>query len=115
MDRLDELKARLLEFRDARDWRQFHDPKNLAEAIAVESGELLENFLWKTPEQSRSLPAEKLDAVKSEMADVLIFLLYLSDVLGVDALAEAERKVALNEQRYSVDKAKGNANKYRDL
>jgi NTP pyrophosphatase (non-canonical NTP hydrolase) len=114
-DKLDDICRRIVQFRDERDWKQFHDPKNLAEAISVEAGELLESFLWKTPNQSRSLPPDKLEAVKSEIADVLIFLLYLAEELRIDPVLEAKKKLALNEQRYPVSKSKGSSLKHSEL
>jgi NTP pyrophosphatase (non-canonical NTP hydrolase) len=111
----EELKRKVLAFRDARDWQQFHDPKNLSEALVVEAGELLENFLWKTPEQSRALSKKRLDAVRSEIADVQIFLLYLGHELGVDPVTEANCKVDVNEKRYPVDRVRSSAVKHTEL
>jgi NTP pyrophosphatase (non-canonical NTP hydrolase) len=106
------IQKKILAFRNARDWTQFHDPKNLAEALSIEAGELLENFLWKTIEQSRNLTAEELKNVKEEIADIFIFLTYLSEEYKIDLLAEVEKKIELNEIKYPVDKAKGSAKKY---
>lgn len=111
MNAYEELKRRVIAFRDARDWQQFHDPKNLAEALAVEAGELLENFLWMPAEQSRRLPKRKLDAIRSEVADVQIFLLYLAHELGVDPATEGLTKLRRNSRRYPISKARGNARK----
>lgn len=115
MTDLPSIQKKILEFRNARDWAQFHDPKNLAEALSIEAGELLENFLWKTTEQSRQLSAEELKNVKEEIADIFIFLAYLCDEYKIDLLGEIKKKLAINEAKYPVDKAKGSAKKYTDL
>ena len=112
MSELKDSRQKILDFRNARDWAQFHDPKNLAEALSIEAGELLENFLWKTTEQSRNLSAEELKNVKEELADIFIFLTYLSEEYKIDLLKEVENKIAQNESKYPVEKAKGSAKKY---
>ena len=109
---LERLQAELAQFVAERDWDQFHNPKNLAMALAAECGELLEHFQWLTPEQAGNLPASVKEAVELEVADVFLFLLRLSDRLDMDLLAAATRKLELNRQKYPVDKAKGRATKY---
>ena len=109
MDSLDQLNLRLLEFARARDWEQFHSPKNLAMALAGEAGELLEHFQWLTEAQSAELPGEKREAVALEMADILAYLLRLSQRLDIDLLAALDRKIAINEQRYPVGRVRGDA------
>src|SRR3990172_5468289 len=101
------IQRKVMEFRNARDWAQFHDPKNLAEALSIEAGELLENFLWKTTEQSRNLTNGELANVKHEIADIFIFLTYLCEEYDINLLHEVERKLSLNEKKYPVNKAKG--------
>ncbi len=112
---LDAIRKKIVAFRNERDWAQFHDPKNLAEALSIEAGELLENFLWKTTEQSRNLTAEELKNVKEELADIFIFLTYLSEECKIDLLKEVEKKIALNDAKYPVEKAKGSNRKYTAL
>ena len=112
---LESIQKKIISFRNERDWAQFHDPKNLAEALSIEAGELLENFLWKTTEQSRNLSAEELKNVKEELADIFIFLTYLSEEYKIDLLKEVEKKIAVNEAKYPVEKAKGSAKKYSSL
>ncbi len=112
MTDLEPIQQKIVAFRNERDWAQFHDPKNLAEALSIEAGELLENFLWKTTEQSRNLTAEELKNVKEELADIFIFLTYLSEEYKIDLLSEVEKKIGLNEVKYPVDKAKGSSKKY---
>ncbi len=111
-DSLNQLSQRLKEFAQARDWGQFHSPKNLASALIVEAGELLEHFQWLTEDQSRHLDADKKQAVAFEMADVLLYLIQMSNELEVDLVDAAQRKVALNEQKYPVEQARGSSKKY---
>jgi NTP pyrophosphatase (non-canonical NTP hydrolase) len=111
MHELEALRQRLRAFAAARDWEQFHSPKNLASALIVEAAELLEHFQWLTQQQSRSLPPERLRAVEEEIADVLLYLVRLADLLGVDLMRAAERKIALNEQKYPAEEVRGSAEK----
>ena len=115
MSNSDKLTEALIKFRDERDWEQFHTPKNLAMALSVEAAELLEQFQWLTPEQSKRLDARRRRAVEEEIADVLLYLTRLADVLEVDALAAARRKMRINARKYPVRRAKGNARKYTEL
>lgn len=112
---LEELKIRLRDFSSARDWEQFHSPKNLSMALSVEVAEILEHFQWLTEEQSNNMPKDKLEEVEAELADTLIYLVRLADRLDIDLLASAIRKIEDNERKYPVDKAKGNAKKYTEL
>jgi NTP pyrophosphatase (non-canonical NTP hydrolase) len=109
------LQSALRQFAQERDWAQFHSPKNLAAALTVEASELLEHFQWLTEDQSRQLPDEKRAQVGSEIADVFLYLLQLSDALGIDPLQAARQKMAINAQKYPVALAKGNSTKYTDL
>jgi NTP pyrophosphatase (non-canonical NTP hydrolase) len=111
-DRLAELQRRVAAFAAARDWDQFHSPKNLAIALSVEASELLEEFQWLTEGQSRSLDAERCERVRLEMADVLIYLLRLAGKLDIDVLQAAIDKMALNELKYPADRVRGDARKY---
>ncbi len=114
-DRLETLRARLAAFAAERDWDQFHNPKNLAMAVATESAELLEHFQWLTFERAARLPKAARDEVALECADVLLFLLRLCDKLEIDLAAAAERKLALNARKYPVEKSRGKATKYDKL
>lgn len=109
---IDRLREQVGKFADARDWGQFHTPKNLAMALAVEAAELMEHFQWLTPRQSVALPARTRRAVAREIADVLIYLVRLSDVLGIDPLAAAFAKLPVNARKYPVARARGSAVKY---
>lgn len=115
MSELERLRERLRDFASAREWEQFHSPKNLAMALTVEAAELAEVFQWLTEAQSRDPGPAARAAAAEEIADVLLYLIRLSDVLGIDLHAAAERKLAVNEGRYPADKARGNARKYTDL
>lgn len=114
-DPIDELRERLREFAAARDWQQFHTPKNLAMALSVEAAELLEHFQWLGDEASRTLAPPARDAVAEELADVLLYLVRLSDELSIDLIAAARAKLALNAERYPVEKARGSSRKYTEL
>ena len=110
-DDLDALRDRLRAFALARDWGQFHSPKNLACALSVEAAELLEHFQWMTEEQSRAPDAAQREAIALEAADVLLYLIQLADQLGIDLLAAADRKITLNGIKYPVDAAFGTSRK----
>jgi len=115
IDRLERLRVRLAQFAAERDWDQFHNPKNLAMALAGEAGELLEHFQWLTFEQAARLPRDARAEVALEAADVLLFLLRLCDKLDIDLAAACERKLALNARKYPVHKSRGRATKYDKL
>jgi NTP pyrophosphatase (non-canonical NTP hydrolase) len=104
---IESLQEKLLTFAKARDWEQFHSPKNLVMALSVEASELLEHFQWLTEEESASLSPEQKAEVAEEMADVLLYLLRLSSRLDVDLLAEASMKMEKNEKRFPVARVKG--------
>ncbi|MDE2402653.1 MAG: nucleotide pyrophosphohydrolase [Burkholderiales bacterium] len=111
-DPIQELAQGLERFALERDWKQFHSPKNLASALAVEASELLEHFQWLTEDQSRHLTPVKKQAVAHEMADVLLYLVQLSSALGIDLMKAAQAKMAINAQKYPVEQAKGSSKKY---
>ena len=115
MTELESLREQLRDFAAVRDWGQFHSPKNLAMALSVEAGELLEIFQWLTEEQSRNPAPEVLVAAGDEVADVLLYLIRLSDTLGIDLIAGAKRKLVANSEKYPVDKARGSSRKYTEL
>ena len=114
-DSLQSLSVQLARFAAARDWDQFHNPKNLAMALAGEAGEVLEHFQWLTPDEAASLSAETRAEVALECADVLLFLLRLADKLDIDLAAAARKKMAINARRYPVAKSRGRATKYNRL
>ncbi len=104
-----EITAALLKFRDERDWAQFHNPKDLALALNIEAGELLESFLWKSSEQAN------LYQVKEELADVFAFAFLLAEQYGFDVKQIVLEKIAKNALKYPVEKSKGVAKKYTEL
>ncbi len=112
---LESLRDQLRNFAAERDWDQFHSPKNLAAALAVEASELLEHFQWLTEAQSQQLPPETLDEVRAEVADVLLYLIRISDKLGIDLIEAAGAKIVLNAEKYPVEKARGSSKKYTAL
>lgn len=112
---IESLTSEIRAFRDARDWLQFHNPKELAVAITAEAGELLQHFVWQTAEQSEQRVAERKTEIQSEIADVAILLFELADNCGIDLAAAMRDKLAHNEERYPVAKAKGSNKKYNEL
>jgi NTP pyrophosphatase (non-canonical NTP hydrolase) len=110
-----ELAAALSRFAEARDWGQFHTPKNLSMALAVEVAELMEIFQWRGDAESSHLDPGQLERVREEIGDVQIYLTRLASRLGIDPLEAAWRKLEQNEQKYPVAKARGNARKYTEL
>jgi dCTP diphosphatase len=110
-DDLHSLRDELRAFAAARDWAQFHAPKNLACALAVEAAELLEHFQWLTEDASRRLDDDRREAVALEAADVLLYLVQLADQLGIDLAAAARTKIALNAVKYPVETARGRSDK----
>jgi NTP pyrophosphatase (non-canonical NTP hydrolase) len=109
MKETEALKAKIRQFRDDRDWAQFHNAKDLALALSIEAAELLEVFLWKDAE---SADPQK---VREELADVLMYALLLADKQGLDITQIIEDKLRLNDEKYPVEKAKGSAKKYNEL
>lgn len=114
---LQEIKDRVLAFARERDWEQFHSPKNLSMAIAAEAAELMEHFLWQSPDQSRSDMEEKhlREKVEQELADIFIFAIEFANVTGMDVAAIIEEKMSRNAEKYPVDKARGRSEKYTEL
>lgn len=111
------LNTLIRNFASDRDWDQFHSPKNLSMALAGEAGELLEIFQWLTEEQSKAIMDDprKAQAVREEVADVLILLLRFADVTGIDVRSAAMEKLAKNAEKYPVALSKGSARKYDEL
>ena len=112
MSELEELMKALVSFRDARDWKQFHDTKNLAVALSIEAAELNELFLWKDSAASEAVDKEKL---KEELADVFAYALLLAEKHELDVKQLVLDKIAKNNEKYPVEKAKGSAQKYTEL
>ena len=115
MDSIRDLTTRIKAFRDARDWKQFHNPKDMALSISIESAELLEQFQWKNAEECEAHLQENREAVADEMADVAIYLFELADLLQMDLGNEMLRKLDKNAAKYPVEKARGSNLKYNRL
>ena len=112
---IDALTQRICAFRDARDWQQFHNPKDLAVAITAEAGELLQHFVWKSPDQSEQVAVAKKAEITDEIADVGILLFELAHNLNIPLAEAMQAKLERNELRYPADKARGNNLKYNEL
>jgi len=111
---IEDIRQRLAQFAEARNWEQFHSPKNLSMALAAEAAELLEIFQWLTDEQSQEIikDEKEMTLVRQEIADVMIYLVRLADKLGVDIEKAVMEKIGVNEKKYPVELSKGNATKY---
>jgi dCTP diphosphatase len=114
-DSLKDLQNAVEAFVAERDWAQFHTPKNLAMGVAIEAAELMEHFLWTDGTQSDAPDAARKTLIAQEIGDVLIYLVRLGNVLDIDLIAAATDKLAVNRDKYPVEKAKGRATKYLDL
>lgn len=114
---LGELKTKVEAFAQARDWLQFHSPKNLSMALAAEAGELMEHFLWKDSEESRTFVHEgdKRQDICDEIADIVIYALEFANVSGIDLASAIEQKMQQNDRKYPVEKARGRSDKYTEL
>lgn len=109
---LDRLRQQLRDFAAERDWEQFHSPKNLSMALIVEAAELVEHFQWLTEAQSKALPDATRDKVEQELADIFLYLIRLADMLDMDLPDAAQRKIAINNQKYPATQVRGQSKKY---
>jgi NTP pyrophosphatase (non-canonical NTP hydrolase) len=111
---LNELTAKIISFRDARDWKQFHKPNHLASAISIEAAELLEHFLWKSPDAVEEKVKDEAErgAIAEELADIFIFSLLLAHELGVDPFKIVSDKLGKNELKYPSEAVRGSSKKY---
>ena len=114
-NKLSLLVERIVEFCEARDWKQFHNPKDLAISLMLEAGEVLEHFQWKNNEEIEKHIKNNKNDIGEELADVLYWVLLMSHYLNIDILDSLERKISKNEEKYPVEKAKGRADKYTNL
>lgn len=112
---VEEITRQIRAFRDEREWAQFHNPKDMAIGISVESAELLQHFLWKTKEESEARAQEHIAEVKEKIADIAIFLFELADNLGLNLLEIMAEKLQVNAVKYPVSKSKGKHLKYTEL
>jgi NTP pyrophosphatase (non-canonical NTP hydrolase) len=115
MNEIKKITEKIKKFRDERDWMQFHDPKNMAISIIIESSELLEHFQWKTKEEVYLYLKSNKNEIEEEIADVAMYLFELADNLGIDLIKAMEKKLEKNAKKYPVAKAKGSNLKYNRL
>ena len=109
---LNTLTQQLRDYADARDWQQFHSPKNLAMALSVEAAELVEIFQWLTEEESGNLTSTQRQQTEHELADIFLYLLRMADRVDVDIVDAAKKKILINEKRYPAEKVRGSSKKY---
>lgn len=109
---IQEITEKIRMFRDERDWKRFHNPKDMAIAISLEASELLEHFLWKNPEEVEQRIADRRGEIESEIADIAIYLTELADNLGIDLLKAMEDKIRLNSEKYPAERVRGSNRKY---
>jgi NTP pyrophosphatase (non-canonical NTP hydrolase) len=107
-----DLTKRIIAFRDARDWKQFHNPKDVALSLVLEATEVMEHFQWKNAKEMEKYVKENKVAIGEELADVLYWVLLMSHDLDIDILSALDRKLKINEAKYPVEKAKGKHTKY---
>jgi NTP pyrophosphatase (non-canonical NTP hydrolase) len=115
VDSLETLKLQILKFRDDRDWKQFHNPKDLSISIALEAAELLEYFQWKSPEEVKERVDKKKEEIGEEMADILNYLILLAHELDIDLIEATSKKIEKSDKKYPVEKSKGTHKKYTEL
>lgn len=115
MDEIRKITDKIRKFRDERDWMQFHDPKNMAISIIIESSELLEHFQWKTKEEVQQYLKVNKNGIKEEIADIAMYLFELADNLGINLIEAMEQKLKKNSKKYPIEKAKGRHIKYTKL
>jgi len=115
MERLEETIKKIVEFRDKRDWKKFHNPKDLAIDVSIEAAELLEIFLWKKENELEKIVKEKREKIEEELADVFITSLLFAHDLGFDVCEIVEKKIEENDRKYPIDKFKGKSGKYNEV
>lgn len=115
MNEIEELRLNLEKFNNERDWEQFHSPKNVAMALSVEAGEIVEIFQWTGEEESYKLEDKEMQKLGAEIGDVFLYLLLLASKFDLDLINVAKQKLEINKKKYPVDKAKGSAKKYTEF
>lgn len=115
MSKIEDLTKRILAFRDARNWKQFHNPKDMSLSLVLEAAEVMEHFQWKNKEEMEKYVKENKVAIGEELADVLYWVLLMSYDLNIDVFEALEKKIKINEDKYPVEKAKGKHTKYNKL
>ena len=114
-NQIKKITEKLLEFRKARDWEQFHNPKDLAASLTLEAAEVLEHFQWKSESEIKEYIASHREELSEELADVFNWILLMSHDLGIDIIEASKRKIEINDKKYPVEKSKGRHTKYTDL
>ncbi|MDD5738982.1 MAG: nucleotide pyrophosphohydrolase [Candidatus Pacebacteria bacterium] len=109
---IESLTKRIIDLRDARDWKQFHNPKDLSLSLVLEAGEVMEHFQWKNTEEMEKYVKTNKAEIGGELADVLYWVLLMSHDLEIDILDALDKKIIKNEKKYPIEKSKGNATKY---
>lgn len=112
---LEDLQKKIIAFRDARDWKQFHTPKDLATGLMLEAGEVAEHFLWKSEEEIKEYVKTHKEEIADEMGDVLNYLLIMANDFGIDLAEATDKKINKNAVKYPVEKSKGKHTKYTEL
>ncbi len=112
MSEIKNVQYKIRDFRDARDWMQFHNPKDMATALAIEASELQELFLWKTPAECSQVIERKKERVHEEIADIAVYLFELADILNIDLIEAIEAKLEKNKKKYPADQVRGSSKKY---
>lgn len=115
MQSIDEVIKRIVAFRNARDWKQFHNPKDVALSLVLEAAEVMEHFQWKNKEEIEKYVVTAKEEIGEELADVLYWVLLMGHDLNIDVLAALDKKMEINEKKYPVKKAKGKHTKYDKL
>lgn len=115
MSNIKDLSNKIIDFRDKRDWKQFHNPKDCAISLSLEASEVLEHFQWKSKEEIENYIKTNKEDISEELADVLYWILLLSHDLEIDLVKAFDEKMQKNEAKYPVDKAKGKHTKYNQL
>lgn len=115
MSDIENFSKRILDFRDARDWKQFHNPKDLALSLVLEAAEVMEHFQWKSHAEIEEYIKTHKEHIGDELADVLYYILLMSKDLNIDIIEALDNKMKKNEEKYPVEKSKGNHTKYNNL
>lgn len=115
VDIVSKITKRIVDFRDVRDWKQFHNPKDVALSLSLEASEVLEHFQWKNGEELEKYCKTHKEEIGDELADVLYWILLMSHDLKIDIVKALNKKMKKNEERYAVEKAKGNHKKYNEF
>ena len=115
MSNIDDLTKRIIAFRNARDWKQFHNPKDLALSLVLEAAEVMEHFQWKNQKEIEEYLKTNKEDIADELADTLYWILLMGKDLDIDVLEALDKKISKNEAKYPVERSKGNARKYNKL